>query len=785
MAVIIVDGHSIAYRIYYKVPPLTNSRGEPTGLIHSFINTILTIKDKFKPEKIYITFDSKGETERHRMLEKYKANRPSTPEDLISQVEKIKQILVLLGFDVFCEDGIEADDIIYTLAMKSEGEVYLVTKDKDLMQLVDSKIKLLDYQTGDLIDKEGVKEKLGVYPDKILDYLALCGDSADNIPGVKGVGPKTAIKLLQDYGSLDSVYENIENIKGSIKDKLVKDRELAFLSREIARLKLLDKLEKYETKGELESIFGELELNSLYKRIFGASDKKEKKDVFDEKILLFLNDKIYIADSEKTLITNDFDKDIKYCYDIKNIYKQTKFYKDDVFDLLIVSWLNNPDSGGIGLSKNEDLEDFVSKLKCRAKEEVELCKTNDLYDIYFKYELPMTKVIANMERKGIKLDPKVLDRLNEEITSEALKKEEEIYAALGESININSPKQLREVLFDKLKLAPFKKTKTGFSTDEESLRNMVIVNQHHKKLLEDIIEYRELTKLLNTYTSKLPEYIDNNTGRIHSEFKQTGTATGRFSSNNPNLQNIPLKGSWGKKIRSAFVAEEGKKFISLDYSQIELRFLAHFSRDETLISAFKQHLDIHRITGSKIFKLPEEKIEGDLRRIAKAVNFGILYGLSPFGLARDTGVSQADAKEFIETYFKTYPGVKKYIGQVIQEAGRFGYIKTVLGRKRFFPEIRSKNQVLRNRSERMALNSILQGSAADAIKLAMLEIEKFLEDKDAHIVLQIHDELVVESDNNVVNDVEKKVKKIMESILQLEVNLEANSSIAANLGEVK
>ncbi|UOD35530.1 DNA polymerase I [Deferribacteraceae bacterium V6Fe1] len=785
MSTIIIDGHSVAYRIFYKVPPLTNSKGEPTGLIHSFINTILSIKEKFNPEKLYVTFDSKGETDRHRMLEKYKANRPSTPEDLIFQVEKVKEILPLLGIDVFCIEGIEADDIIYTLTEKSDGEVYLVTKDKDLMQLVDSKVKLLDYQTGNLIDKEGVKEKIGVYPDKILDYLALCGDSADNIPGVKGVGPKTAIKLLDEYGSLEGVYDNVENIKGSLKDKLTENKELAFLSRELARLKIVDNLETLKVKGDIKQVLKELELNSLYKRIFKTSDKEVKGKDFHEDILFVVDNRIFLSKQNETVEDAKPDTNTKYVYDIKNLYKKTSFYADDVHDLLLISWLNNPDSGGLGISKNESLNDFIAKVRNRATEEIENLKRNDLYDIYFKYELPLAKVIAKMENAGIILDRKILDSLNDEIQKDALAKEEEIYAQIGEVININSPKQLREVLFDKLKLSPFKKTKTGFSTDEESLRNMVIVNQHHKKLLEDIIEYRELTKLLNTYITKLPEYIDPDTGKIYSEFKQTGTATGRFSSNNPNLQNIPLKGKWGKKIRSAFVASPGKIFISFDYSQIELRFLAHFSQDETLLSAFKNNLDIHKITGSKIFKLPEEKIEGDLRRIAKAVNFGILYGLSPFGLARDTGVSNADAKEFIETYFKTYPKVQKYIEQVINDARRQGFVKTILGRKRFFPEINSKNPVLRNRSERMALNSILQGSAADVIKLSMLKSDEYTKGIDAEIVLQIHDELVFEVDENIALEVEDKVKYIMENVMSLDVKLEVNSSTASNLGEVK
>ncbi|MCB4204787.1 DNA polymerase I [Deferribacterales bacterium Es71-Z0220] len=785
MSTIIIDGHSVAYRIFYKVPPLTNSKGEPTGLIHSFINTILSIKEKFNPEKLYVTFDSKGETDRHKMLEKYKANRPSTPEDLIFQVEKVKEILPLLGIDVFCIEGIEADDIIYTLTEKSDGEVYLVTKDKDLMQLVNSKVKLLDYQTGNLLDKEAVKEKIGVYPDKILDFLALCGDSADNIPGVKGVGPKTAIKLLEEYGSLEGVYENVENIKGSLKNKLTENKELAFLSRELARLKVIDNIETLKVKGDIKQVLKELELNSLYKRIFKTSDKEIKSKDFSEGILFFIDNKTFLSKQNEIIENAQPTTSVKYVYDIKNLYKQSAFYTDDVCDLLLISWLNNPDSGGLGMSKNESVNDFIAKVRNRVAEEIENLKKNELYEIYFKYELPLTKVIARMENAGITLDRKILDRLNDEIQTEALAKEKEIYSQIGEEININSPKQLREVLFDKLKLSPFKKTKTGFSTDEESLRNMVIVNQHSKKLLENIIEYRELTKLLNTYITKLPEYIDKDTGRIYSEFKQTGTATGRFSSNNPNLQNIPLKGKWGKKIRSAFVASEGKKFISFDYSQIELRFLAHFSQDETLLSAFKNNLDIHKITGSKIFKLPEEKIEGDLRRIAKAVNFGILYGLSPFGLARDTGVSNADAKEFIETYFKTYPKVKRYIEQVVNEARKQGFVKTILGRKRFFPEINSKNPVLRNRSERMALNSILQGSAADVIKLSMLKSDEYVRDIDADIVLQIHDELVFEVDENIALQVENKVKYIMENVLSLDVKLEVNSSTASNLGEAK
>jgi DNA polymerase-1 len=789
MSTIIVDGHSIAYRIFYKVPPLTNSKGEPTGLVHSFVNSILSIKEKFNPENFFVTFDSKGETERHKVLKEYKANRPATPEALISQIEYIKKILPLLGIDVYCMESIEADDIIYTLASKENKEVFLVTKDKDLMQLVDDKIKILDYQTGEILSREDIKKKIGVYPEQILDFLALCGDASDNIPGVKGVGPKTAIKLLSEYKNIEEIYENIENISGSLKEKLIQNRELAFLSKRLATLKTVEKLEKLQPEGEdLKDILKRLELKSLYKRIFSKEEKSEKSVVFTEKFLFFVNKEIHFFDGESLKCVEKLpNTSFNYVYDVKNIYKKTSFYSKEVYDLLLISWLNNPDSGGIKLAKDEDIGSFVNRVINKTKAEIELCKENELLYIYFKHELPLTKVIATMENNGIKLDKDILAKINDDIEKEAKEIEEWIYDKIGERININSPKQLREVLFDILKLTPFKKTKTGYSTDEESLRNMVIVNPGHKELLEKIIEYRELTKLLSTYTSKLPEYIDKNTGRIHSEFDQTGTATGRFSSSNPNLQNIPLKGKWGKKVRSAFVAETGKSFISIDYSQIELRFLAHFSKDPTLIKAFNDGLDIHKITGSKIFKIPEEKVEGELRRIAKAVNFGILYGLSPFGLARDTGVTQSEAKDFIDTYFNTYPKVKEFIDSVIKETRVKGYTKTILGRKRFFPEINSKNFVVRNRSERMAVNSILQGSAADVIKYAMLKSQDYLDKNgvDGRIVLQIHDELVFEVEDSVVEKVRMDMTDIMENLFELNVKLEVNSSCAKNLSEVK
>ena len=791
---IIIDGHSIAYRIFFKVPNLTNSKGEPTGLIHSFINTIISIREKFNPDRFIVTFDSKGETERHKLLEQYKANRPPTPSELISQVEHIKNILSNVDIEMYNIDGVEADDIIYTIAIQSEGEVFIVTKDKDLMQIVNEKIKILDYQTGDVIDSDGVKEKLGIYPHQVTDYLALAGDTADNIPGVKGVGPKTAEKLLTDFGNLENIYKNIGELKASLREKLDSSKELAFLSKEIATLKIVNDLsvtKRTKNEEKLKQLLSELELKTLYKRFFKETISTEFQisEPLNQKVLVAFEDEVYEFYPDKKLIPfkkNTLD-DISYAYNIKNVYKKTGLFSNKIYDIQIISWLNNPDSGGVTIYKGESAKAFSERIfNCFIKE-IDICKNSNQMKNYFSLELPISKVIADMEKVGIKIDLQKLAHINSQIMKSAEKTENEIYQIIGSKINLNSPKQLGEILFEKLNLVPYKKTKTGYSTDEESLRNMTALNDAHTSLLGKIISYRELTKLVNTYTSKLLEYVSPATGRIHTEFKQTGTATGRFSSVNPNLQNIPLKGEWGKKIREVFIPEDDYVFISFDYSQIELRFLAHFSKDKTLSKAFKDGLDIHKITGSKIFGIPEDEVIGDKRRIAKAVNFGILYGLSPFGLARDTGVSQSLAKDFIETYFKTYPGVKEYIHSAIKFTRDTGYAETVLKRRRYFPEINSKNPAVRSRSERMAVNSTLQGSAADVIKMAMLNAYNYLNQNhiNAKLVLQIHDELVFEVHKKVAEEVFPKIKDVMENAVHIDVKLEVNGSIASNLGEVK
>lgn len=791
---IIVDGHSIAYRIFFKVPNLTNSKGETTGLIHSFINTIISIQEKFKPDRFVITFDSKGKTERHKLLDEYKANRPATPSELISQVEHIKRILSNIDIEMYSIEGIEADDIIYTIAKQEAGEVFIVTKDKDLMQIVDDRVKILDYQTGGIIDSEGVREKLGVCPEQITDYLALAGDTADNIPGVKGVGPKTAEKLLADFQSLENIYDNTDKLKGSLKDKIESSRDMAFLSKEIATLKTVGELiMKKQTRNEeaLKQLLSDLELKTLYKRFFkdNISDRVQTSGRLNEEILIIVEGNIYKFSEDKKLIpfADDNLGNIRYVYDMKNIYKKSGLFSEKVYDISIISWLNNPDNGSVAISKEESVEDFGKRLNGMFLNEIETCKnTNQLSD-YFNLELPISKVIADMEKTGIRIDLQKLSNINSQIIKSAESLENEIYGIIDTKINLNSPKQLGEILFEKLNLVPYKKTKTGYSTDEESLRNMTILNENYEELLGKIINYRELTKLVNTYTSKLPEYVSHATGRIHTEFKQAGTATGRFSSVNPNLQNIPLKGEWGKKIREVFIPADGYLFISLDYSQIELRFLAHYSQDEMLIKAFKDGLDIHKITGSKIFQIPEDEVIGDKRRIAKAVNFGILYGLSPFGLARDTGVSQSLAKDFIDAYFKTYPGVKEYIQRAVTSTKDKGFAETILKRRRYFPEINSKNPAIRNRSERMAVNSTLQGSAADVIKMAMLNANNYFSQNrvDAKIVLQIHDELIFEVHKSVVETIFPKIKEIMENAVKIDVALEVNGAITSNLGEVK
>lgn len=791
---LIIDGHSVAYRAFYKTPPLTNSKGVPTSVIHTFLNIVISLQEKLNPEEIIVVFDSKGKTERSDIDKNYKAHRQPTPEDLIPQIELLKEILPNMKIRVLSQEGVEADDIIFSIIKKIDGEIFIVTKDKDLHQLVGNNSYIYDYQNDEVIDEKKVVEKFGIKPEQIPDYLALVGDSSDNIPGVKGVGPKTAAPLLVKYGDLDGVYKNIGELKPSLRDKLEAYKDDAYLSRQLAmpiecNVELSGASEFNGDK--LKTLLDKYELNKIKERIFGATKQRQLTtgDVYEPFIAACIDNDFIVADNKNFCFSIDYAmaEKARYVYSYKNIYKLISRRLEKAKDLEIMSWLNDPDDGAIKKQKNEKIESFLQRLTSQADVIYQRFVENEFEDVYYNIELRVAEILGEMELVGIGVDCDILEKVNDELSMMIEETERRIFSYINKKINLNSPKQLSEILFDELGIKPYKKTKTGYSTNEESLKNLVLLNPAHSDLLREILNFREFSKLKNTYTSKLGDYINKETGRIHSTFNQVGTATGRLSSSNPNLQNIPQKGDIATKIRSAFVSSEGCSFISFDYSQIELRILAYLSGDETLLRAYENNEDIHTKTAALIFNVDEKAVDNTLRRIAKSVNFGIIYGLSPYGLARDTGVSQSEAKRFIEKYFELYPKVAEYIKKALNSARLKGYTETLFGRKRFVKDLTSKNKSLALRTERVAINAPIQGSAADIIKKAMVDTRDFLHNNlfDGKIVLQIHDELVFEVNDTIVDKVYKDLKNIMENVVNIDVHLKVNGIIGKNLGELK
>jgi DNA polymerase-1 len=800
--IVIVDGHSIAYRAFYKTPPLNNSKGFPTGVIHTFLNIIIKLQQTLKPNLLIVAFDSKGETERHKKLKEYKAERLPSPEDIILQVEELKNILPLMGVVVYAIEGYEADDIIYTLTQKVAKceKIVIVTRDKDIHQIVNEDISIYDDSKQEFIDREGVYKKFGVYPEQIPDYLALTGDSSDNIPGVKGIGPKNATLLLQQYGNLDNIYAHLNDLSPSVRTKLEEGKEMAYLSRELTKLCIIDDLTLKEANANEELLkdkLRDLELHGIYNRIFKkSSDEKSSTDMkkgslnyenlYD--IIIYIDGDIYKlkGGTYRKVDTLELNGE-KYFYDFKNIYKKYHIRRNNFYDLVVISWLNDPDSKGIVKSRDESVESFIMKVMERCTLEIEELYNKNLDRVYEEIEMKIIYILADMELIGVKIDVVKLKEAAEHLENIRKELEEHILDIFGYSFNLNSPKQLSEALFKKLNIKPVKKTKTGLSTSVDSLKEIAIAHSEYKELIDKILYYREVNKLLTTYTTKLIEYVDSNS-RIHTEYKQTGTATGRLSSNNPNMQNIPQKGELAREIRSAFISDENCYFVSFDYSQIELRILAHLSQDRNLIEAFNKDLDIHDITARTIFNIQkDENVSPNARRIAKAVNFGIIYGLSPYGLSKEIEVSQQEARLFIEKYFQQYPGVSSYIEKVQEEAKKKGYTETISGRRRYIKDLNSRNYVVRQRAERIAINAPLQGSAADIIKLAMIKSIDYIKNKnfEANLVLQVHDELVFEVNKTGVDIFAKDIKQIMENVVALRVPLKINSGIGENLGELK
>ena len=785
---VLIDGNSVIYRAFYNVPPLT-ANGVPTGVIHVFLSVLEKLKNNPKVDDIIIIFDAKGKNRRHEMYSEYKATRLAMPEDLIVQQNILKEILPYTGYKIYIVEGYEADDVINTLSKTIENNVWIVTKDKDLHQLINEKVQIYDYQKDEVIDREKVYEKFGLYPESIADMLALMGDSSDNIPGIAGIGPKTATSLLQEYKTLDNIFENIDKLKGKTKEKIESGKENAYLSRKLVELFFIDNMECTHIKRDEEKLKSYYELYQLNKHLSSLKVEVkqtalEYKVVKNPQVVVFYSGKIYTADEKSYFEYNN--EEVKYYYDIKSLLKNNIKISEKAIDVLIADYLINPDLGGIKPLKDEEIGVFLSKVVAKTKDIKEKLEQNSLLDLYYNMELPVIYILAEMEQAGILIDKGEIEETAKKLKNDVEKILFTISRLAGQDLNPNSPKQMATYLYENLGLKGAKKNKSGYSTDEETLKDLLISYPEHDEFLSNVLKYRELNKLLSTYTLNLLEFVKDD-GRIHTEFKQTGTATGRLSSINPNMQNIPQKGEYAEILRGAFKAKKGYKLISFDYSQIELRILAHMSSDENLVQAFNNNEDIHSLTALKIFHLSSlEQVSPEIRRIAKAVNFGILYGLSAFGLSRDTKVTRKEAQNFIDGYFILYPKVKEFIESIVKQTKEQGFCNTISGRKRFIQDINSRNANLRMRAERMAINAPIQGSAADIIKLAMISCDNYIKERqlDAKSILQIHDELIFEVEESIVEDFTKDIKNIMENVVSLAVPLVVNYEKGDNWGQL-
>ncbi|WP_271629763.1 DNA polymerase I [Caldicellulosiruptor sp. DIB 104C] len=849
MKLVIFDGNSILYRAFFALPELTTSSNIPTNAIYGFLNVLLKYLDSERPDYVAVAFDKRGRAARKSEYEEYKANRKPMPDSLQIQIPYVREIISALNIPILEYEGYEADDVIGTLVnrLKNQNlEIVIITGDRDTLQLLDKNVIVkivttrFDKTTEDLYTVENVKEKYGVFAHQIVDYKALVGDASDNIPGVKGIGGKTAIKLLEEYQTLENIYQNLKNIKDSLREKLEAGKDMAFLSKKLATiicdLPIEVTLEELKTrewdKKKLYQILLQLEFKSFIKRLGFSEEIEEIKQAVQlpkfnmkklcdiseikgkEIYLLYSGDEglFYIYDQLSSTVFTTADKGIvekllkdqgiqKVVYDLKNILHRVDFgdtYQlkncNDVmlasyvldstrssYDLetLFISYLNTD----ISAIKENRWASATVLLRNLWDELSKLIDLNSCQYVYENIEIPLVPILYEMEKIGFKVDKNTLQEYTKEIESKLLKLETQIYQIAGEWFNINSPKQLSYVLFEKLKLPVVKKTKTGYSTDAEVLEELY--DKH--EIVPLILDYRMYTKILTTYCQGLMQAINPVTGRVHSNFIQTGTATGRLASAEPNLQNIPVKYDEGRLIRKAFIPEEGYVLIDADYSQIELRILAHISEDERLINAFKNNLDIHSQTAAEIFGVDVSQVTPTMRSQAKAVNFGIVYGISDYGLSRDIKISRKEAADFINRYFEKYPKVKEYLDNVVKFARENGFVLTLFNRKRYIKDIKSTNKNLRNYAERIAMNSPIQGSAADIMKIAMIRVYRRLKEENlkSRIILQVHDELLIESPYEEKEIVKEIVKTEMENAVSLKVPLVVEVKEGLNWYETK
>lgn len=845
---ILIDGNSLINRAFYATPLLTDKDGNPTNAVYGFMGMLIKLIGDYNPDYMLVAFDRKEPTFRHKMYAEYKGMRKPMPEELRPQIDLLKETLKTLGICTYEKAGVEADDIIGTIAKKFDLMTYIVTGDRDSFQLVDETTAVLFTKRGitdlDVMTNENFYDKMKVTPGQIIDLKACMGDSADNIPGITGVGEKTAVDLIAKYGSLDGIYENAEEIKGKLKEKVIASKDIAYMSRLLATidvnveipLELKDMKFTFPFPEQARKFFVKLEFKNILKRdgLFVEPTQEEHTAAVEVQTIENYEELIKLDDIKKACLYIDKNVyiyplgKIEYMVKIKENLLDFGFSLDEVIEKLKPlfedknnyvaiydkkSFMHSLQTLNIRLNAQCDdvmLEKYLADFSGKEESVSEIIEyydydlntpayslylihralrqkiaEQDMQKLYSDVELPLCDVLFDMENCGFKIDMKALDEMSADYSAKIAKLLSEIRSLTGEQyLNPNSTKQLGEVLFVKLGLKSGKKTKSGYSTNAEVLES--IADSH--PVVPLILKYRQLQKLNSTYVEGFRPLIDRNTGLVHTCFNQALTQTGRLSSKEPNLQNIPVRDEEGKEIRKLFTARsDGRVLVGADYSQIELRLMAHFSGCKTLIEAYKEGKDIHSITASQVFGVPLSEVTPQMRRNAKAVNFGIIYGISDFGLSKSIGTSVKKAGEYIKAYFANYPEVKEYMDKNVEFAKQNGYVSTLLGRRRYIREINSSNYAVRSFGERAAMNMPLQGTSADIIKIAMINVYNRLkaENLQSKLILQIHDELIIDALESERQTVEKILKEEMENAVSLSVPLTVEVSVGKTWYEAK
>jgi DNA polymerase-1 len=889
---VLVDGSSYLFRAFHAMPNLSNAQGEPTGAIYGVVNMIRRLLADYDPEHIAVVFDAKGKTFRNDLYSEYKAHRPPMPQELAQQIEAVHEIIKAMGLPLLCIPGVEADDVIGTLAQQATEQgidTIISTGDKDMAQLVNQHVTLIDTMKDVVSDEQGVAERFEVTPAQIIDYLTLIGDKVDNVPGVPKVGPKTAVKWLQEYGSLDGIIAHADEIKGKVGEYLRDSLEQLPLSKELVTIKKDVELDVDPTTitrqppdtEALRELYSRFEFKTWLAQILGNEGQQQaekavsearyetilEQKVFDNWLNKLKQAELFAFDLETTSldymqaeivgcsfavtsgeaayvpVAHDYEgapaqlsrdevlaqlkpllEDAQHAKLGQNLkYDMSVLASYDIemhgiaFDTMLESYvldstasrhdmdtlalkhlshktIHYEDIAGKGAKQLTFNEIEIDKAATYAAEDADITlrlhetlwprlqQTPSLVSVFREIEMPLVPVLSRIERRGVLLDVDMLKQQSREFEKRLLELEREAHKEAGEVFNLGSPKQLQAILFDKLGLPVISKTPKGQASTAESVLQELA---HDYALPELILEHRSLSKLKSTYTDKLPQMVDPETGRVHTSYHQAVAATGRLSSTDPNLQNIPVRNEAGRRIRKAFIAEPGHKMLAADYSQIELRIMAHLSKDEGLLKAFAAGEDIHRATAAEVFGVEPEKVSSDMRRSAKAINFGLIYGMSAFGLARQLDIERGMAQQYIDLYFARYPGVKAYMDETRERAREQGYVETVFGRRLYLPEIKASNMARRQYAERTAINAPMQGTAADIIKRAMIELDSVIEKSklDIHMIMQVHDELVFEVADDIVEQASDIIINNMVGAAELAVPLIVDVGLGSNWDE--